>query len=430
MLTFEKMLPKNIKLEKSWEYYYKKLQKFEKENGHCNVPFEWENDPELAYWTIVQRTSKINLTKVHFRLLNQINFDWKFEDTSWEGMYKRLNNYYLKHSHVMIDLKDIENSGLRQWFFKQRWSVNTLGKERKEQLNFFLNKVQGLNFRDVKWDLRYNELIEFKKEHGHCRVPQSYKLNPPLAKWVHNLRRRPEQQNEERIKRLNALEFEFGRWEPTWQEMYQQLIEFKKINGHTSPGAKAYPEIAFWVISQRVLNNKKTLLKERKKLLNQLDFDWKPMQSRWIKQFEGLKKLYIQYKKKIPYQIIKDLNYENWIYAQRVYFEKGKLTAAQIKLLGSLNIDLHRKPITAWELMFEELIQFKKKFGHFMVFKKEIKKDYKKLAGWLDMQRRYRKQGLLSQERIDTLDSISFIWDGEAVYDRKGIARPRKKRGF
>ncbi|VEU41944.1 unnamed protein product [Pseudo-nitzschia multistriata] len=35
-----------------------------------------------------------------------------------------------------------------------------------------------------RWMNRYNELIEYKKEHGSTLVPQRYKKNPKLGKWV------------------------------------------------------------------------------------------------------------------------------------------------------------------------------------------------------------------------------------------------------
>lgn len=35
-----------------------------------------------------------------------------------------------------------------------------------------------------RWMNRYKELIEYKKEHGSTLVPQRYKKNPKLGKWV------------------------------------------------------------------------------------------------------------------------------------------------------------------------------------------------------------------------------------------------------
>ncbi|KAL3778441.1 hypothetical protein HJC23_007662 [Cyclotella cryptica] len=39
------------------------------------------------------------------------------------------------------------------------------------------------------WNIRYHDLLEFKKEHGHCLVPQHYPPNPKLGLWVMAQRR-------------------------------------------------------------------------------------------------------------------------------------------------------------------------------------------------------------------------------------------------
>ncbi|KAL7481401.1 hypothetical protein ACHAW6_007082 [Cyclotella cf. meneghiniana] len=39
------------------------------------------------------------------------------------------------------------------------------------------------------WNIRYKDLVEFKREHGHCLVPQHYPPNPKLGLWVMAQRR-------------------------------------------------------------------------------------------------------------------------------------------------------------------------------------------------------------------------------------------------
>eukprot|EP00984_Skeletonema_dohrnii_P016496 scaffold7349_cov129-Skeletonema_dohrnii-CCMP3373.AAC.1 len=34
------------------------------------------------------------------------------------------------------------------------------------------------------WDRKFNDLLEFKQQHGHCDVPQTYAPNPKLGVWV------------------------------------------------------------------------------------------------------------------------------------------------------------------------------------------------------------------------------------------------------
>jgi hypothetical protein len=38
------------------------------------------------------------------------------------------------------------------------------------------------------WERRFTELIEFKRSHGHCEVPQNYSENASLGTWVNKVR--------------------------------------------------------------------------------------------------------------------------------------------------------------------------------------------------------------------------------------------------
>lgn len=35
-----------------------------------------------------------------------------------------------------------------------------------------------------EWELRYQQLLEYKQKYGDCKVPQHYKENKALGKWV------------------------------------------------------------------------------------------------------------------------------------------------------------------------------------------------------------------------------------------------------
>lgn len=69
------------------------------------------------------------------------------------------------------------------------------------------------------WENRYNQLLKFKVVNGHCRVPKSSGDNPQLGQWVKQMRKYygwkedgkpyPSTFTEERIARLNELDFEW-----------------------------------------------------------------------------------------------------------------------------------------------------------------------------------------------------------------------------
>mmetsp|Transcript_384 Transcript_384/g.834 ORF Transcript_384/g.834 Transcript_384/m.834 type:complete len:531 (+) Transcript_384:441-2033(+) len=69
--------------------------------------------------------------------------------------------------------------------------------------------------RDARWIIRYNELLKFRREHGHCRVPHGYAPNRKLSWWVMNQRAQFAHRNQgkktwltdDRIQLLNDIGF-------------------------------------------------------------------------------------------------------------------------------------------------------------------------------------------------------------------------------
>ena len=135
-------------------------------------------------------------------------------------------------------------------------------------------------------------MVEYKAQHGDCLVPSRYEANLKLGKWVETQRyeytklkraeaspslkpdetqedgkpgAKPRVTNarltEERLRRLESIGFEWKvrnkmkrYYDKQWQEMFDQLLEFKSKNGHTMV-PKRYPvnpRLANWVHTQRV----------------------------------------------------------------------------------------------------------------------------------------------------------------------------------
>lgn len=54
--------------------------------------------------------------------------------------------------------------------------------------NRSLGNNEKTQTREDRWTERYNQLVEFKQKHGHCRVPHGYPANKKLSWWVMNQR--------------------------------------------------------------------------------------------------------------------------------------------------------------------------------------------------------------------------------------------------
>ena len=62
-----------------------------------------------------------------------------------------------------------------------RWKAKN-GKTNKKM---YPETISG----DGLWEQRFNELVQFRGQYGHCKVPISYQPNQPLAQWVHTQRK-------------------------------------------------------------------------------------------------------------------------------------------------------------------------------------------------------------------------------------------------
>ena len=266
-----------------WRVRYEDLVEFKKEHGHCRVPCVYKKNPQLGAWVHNQRqvNRKGKLAPERKRRLDDLGFVWRFksyDDERWEKMIRQLNEFKEEHGHCRVPYRYKKNPELERWASMQR-EANRKGKlapERKRQLEE-LGFVWSRSC-DEKWDEMFRQLKEFKKEHGHCRVPYRYKKNPKLGTWVHNQRQvnRKGKLAPERKLRLDYLGFiwRFKSYDDErWEEMFRQLNEFQMEHGHCSV-PKKHPKLRIWVQNQWRAKAEEKLTPERERRMEGLGIFW------------------------------------------------------------------------------------------------------------------------------------------------------------
>eukprot|EP00980_Cylindrotheca_fusiformis_P029472 scaffold23479_cov143-Cylindrotheca_fusiformis.AAC.22 len=141
---------------------------------------------------------------------------------------------------------------------------------------------------DQKWNQHYNELVAFKEEHGHCRVPQKCEQKGTLSQWVkrqrYHRKHKPDIISEDRIRKLDEIGFVWDAQELVWQTRFAELLEFKQNHGHCSVSYK-YPhnqKLATWVKCQRrqyqllQAGKQSHMTSKRVRLLEEAGFVWNP----------------------------------------------------------------------------------------------------------------------------------------------------------
>jgi hypothetical protein len=133
----------------------------------------------------------------------------------------------------------------------------------------------------LAWNKQYEKLVAFKQKNGHCIVPQRYQADMSLGKWV-DTQRQMHANNTIRPGRKDLLDqldgFVWGVDKVArWNKQYAKLVAFKQKNGHCLV-LKRYQEdasLGMWVHTQRKYHKTKKLLRDRRKLLDKIDFVWK-----------------------------------------------------------------------------------------------------------------------------------------------------------
>jgi len=309
------------------------------------------------------------------------------------------------------------------------------------------------------WEESYDLLYNYKDLNGHCNVPQSEK---PLGTWTNTqrveyakyIKGTTSSMTAQRIKLLDDICFIWDAQGYTWNTRYNELCEFRKINGHCV--VPRYSSLGAWTEKQRIQYKKyvamndnicktdddescKTILtEERVKKLDTIGFVWDVREKQfeqkigelrifkklndnidprfmdgslavWVRKYE---QLYLKYLDAVTTgfdeKTLSGILPENRrIALEDVGFSKSMFDDELPRMRSVVN----RR--ATWEERYKELEEYKAEYGHCVVPKK-----YGPLGSWVRSQRHsynddesFEDGGLLSQDRIDKLNKLGFIWD-------------------
>lgn len=212
---------------------------------------------------------------------------------------------------------------------------------------------------ESSWDVNFGKLIQFKDEHGHCRVHTLNCSDSSLLNWVENQRRFNSRGklSSDRIQRLNSLGFEWSLRAIEWLKNFEALNIFQAKHNHCRVPRDykiAGLNLGIWVSTQRRIHASKQLGSDRIIKLESIGFEWSNP-------------------KKKPVDAILKNKFDQW-----------------------------------WYRNFERLAAFKAMHGHCLV--PVLYTADKKLGGWVRAQRTSQTNGSLPKDRFERLESLGFVW--------------------
>ena len=429
-------------LYSSWDSWYGKLKSFKEQFGHCNVQIDYE-DKQLGIWVSAQRNrrKKSSLTIEQIEKLDVLGFVWDGHVDNWEKTYLKLIEYKQKVGDCNVPIGWEQDKGLSQWVVSQRTkkNKNILADERVtklEQIGFIWDfQSQKADETWMKW---YVELEKYTQKHGNPHVTRTY-TNTKLASWVWIQRLRKDKSynsaqplNHEQVVLLDKLNFYWDPHEERWQEKFKELQIFKEQHGHcqVEKEADTHKELCQWVNVQRRQKFQDKLAEKRMALLEHLDFSWKSsvLDDKWYKNYNELKTYYLKHgNADVPYALKENPRLAKWVSSLRARFKRNDVSSDQIALLNEVNFTWSLRDRGDWEDNLDVIVAFKQKYGHCNIplnFPENPK-----LARFVNSSRVQRNKGLMSEDRIEKLDAVGFVWfsDNRTV-DEDGLNGAWKKR--
>ncbi len=398
-----------------WVENIKMLKAYRKEYGDFNVPINWKKNLQFSRWVENIRKHPKKLPLEYYNQLKKIGFDFHIA-SNWETMFLRLKAFYKKHGDSYVPPLQHEHEDLFDWTINQRRAKSYLTSEQIKKLNTLDFEWDILSDSDIKWQEKYQELVSFKKQHGHARVPQYYKTNPKLGDWVSKQRRSKTigKLSKDRTKKLNELGFLWKEdiakmQENAWETRYQELVEYKKLNGHIDRIKIIHEKytLGLWISTQMAA--KKRLSPERKRKLNAIEFIWVKgnlREERWAQMYAKLK----AFKAKHGHCRVKQKDdFQLSVWLQRNKRDRKIIGEDKRNKLHKLGVKWpHELFKEGWELRYNELKEFKKIHGHL-----SVPKSNGKLHEWIETQKKYKDAHTLTKQREVSLNKLGFVWKGE-----------------
>jgi len=108
--------------EEFWEQMFTMLTEYKDKYGHCKVPNQYSENPQLGRWVQHQRQAKKKgeLSKERIERLNDLGFLWSLLDEQWEKKFTKLVEYKKIHGNCHVPKRFTENPTLGTWVQNQR----------------------------------------------------------------------------------------------------------------------------------------------------------------------------------------------------------------------------------------------------------------------------------------------------------------------
>ncbi len=450
---FEKL---NDTLTASWDTMYSYAKEYYRQHGNLEVPLRYRTPDgySLGTWVFTQRRVRCGeqygvLGKERIARLDEIGMVWESaRDTAWERYFAEAKKYSETKGDLRVPALYVTESGisLGAW-------ISNLRTYRKNgiQSSYLTDKriceLNGIGMvwdvPDYLWERYFAAAMEYHRENGNLNVPEKYTTQGGvrLGTWLRNmrsLRRKGEcTLTEEQISALDKLGMIWkDKKELKWENGYERAREYYEKHGNLKMPSLYKSESGFplgkWVRAQIEKYNEGKLSAERFKRLSAIGMKWERVDS-WEYRFSLAEAYFKEHGDlRVPNGYNVDgVDLQKWVSEQKqAYYgkRKQKLTDEQILRLESIGIEWKKQSEVTWDKRYEALRAYFDEHGNIDVPCDAVLSDGndgKSVALWVRVQRRYYREGKLTEEQVKKLDYVGMNLKESAVLIKKGDSSAR-----
>lgn len=244
------------------------------------------------------------------------------------------------------------------------------------------------------WTIMWERLVEYRgRENDWPGVTEG-----KLGLWCCTQRqaRKRGTLSEERVQKLNDIDFEWEQLDSEWMRNYKKLEAF--FREHDRWPKRGEGSLSTWCNTQRQSRKNGRLTKERIRRLDEIGFIWEyDREEEWQKNYDRLQAFYTE-KKRWPK--VKDGPLGNWCSNQCKFRRQGDLPKEREMALELIGFPWSTE--TVWLEKYRELQTFYVANGRWPLSREG------KLGSWCAVQRQLYRKNELSGERIKKLEAIGF----------------------
>jgi len=413
--------------EDQWRVGVRHLRDYYAQNGHCNPPntFKTQDGFSLGFW--VTHTRKLikegKLSNNRKTLIDDLPIALDVKKFHWDRGFNELKNYVNEFGDANVPYGFEAQSGFKlgSWVGYQRAAIKNKKGDGLTKLQ--LKKLKELNFKlDPKknsWDHNLRALKQYIAIHGHADVPGNFitKNGVNLGIWINNLRKAhrnstlPSEKYDELVElgiSWSITDDAFKKW---LSLLEAEIDKFKSPRISQNYVATNGEKLGQWLSNQRRKFKAGKLSKDQLKqlLATGVTLETEDTFSKNLNLLEVYKSQFGNCNVPQNYKTADGFSLGSWVQKIRSRNNKNGLLANEKNELDKIGFiwDVNE---FQWNLAITELRKYIKMYGDTLVPAKHVSDTGFRLGKWVNHRRNFYTSGKLSQEKIEELEKLGFVW--------------------